>query len=170
MMKRIFLSLAGLVVVASAQAAEVKFSRAGVLLSPPDDWVYSEDGTKAFLLNPDKSGKIQAFATQLPKVPLNDVVQAYYDETFKDKASPRPGHPVVLLEKGEFVTAGGVKGVKGAFGYAQGTNGAPEVWTWRYFFPRADGKYVSVCSYVYGDAERAKAQEAIIAETLQIAP
>jgi hypothetical protein len=170
MMNRIFLFLAGFALAAGAQAAEVKFARAGVLLTPPDDWVYNEDGAKAFLLNPDKSGKIQAFVTQLPKVPLGDVVQAYFDETFKNAASPRPGHPVVLLEKGEFATAAGVKGVKGAFGYAQGIHGGPEVWTWRYFFPRPDGKFVSVCSYVYGDAERAKAQEAIIAETLQIVP
>lgn len=169
-MKRSLVTLTALALAVAVQAAEVRFARAGVALTPPDDWVYNEEGTKVFLLNPDKAGKIQAFVTQLPKVPLTNVVQAYYDATFKDATSPRPGHPVVILEQGEFVTAGGVKGVKGAFGYAQGTNGGPEVWTWRYFFPRADGKYVSVCSYVYGDSDRAKTQEAIIAETLQFAP
>jgi hypothetical protein len=153
-----------------AQGAEVTFPRADVALTAPDDWTYVEDGQKAFLSNPDKTGKIQVFVTHLPKGEVKNGAQAYYDTVFKGASSPRPGQPVVLLEKGDFETASGLHGVKGAFGYAQGKNGGPEVWTWRYFFPRPDGQIVSLCSFVYGDEERAKAQEAIIAESLRLLP
>lgn len=167
-MKKVITILAGLVIGMAAQGGEVNFPRAGVTLTTPDGWLYTEEGNKAFALNPDKSGKIQAFVTSLPKGDLNGAVQSYYDSTFKGQPSQRPGQSVALLEKGDFETADGIKGVKGAFGYEQGVNGGPEVWTWRYFFQRGDGVIVSVCSYVYGDAERAKVQETIIAESLHL--
>lgn len=170
-MKKVIYPIAfAALLVLSAQGGEVEFSRAGAALTAPDDWTYVEDGQKTYLSNPDKTGKIQAFPTHLPKGGLKDAVQGYYDAVFKNATSPRPGQPVVLLEKGEFETANGLHGVKGAFGYAQGKNGGPEVWTWRYFFQRPDGQIVSVCSFVYGDEERAKAQEAIIAESLRLLP
>jgi len=168
MKKVIFYTTLAALLTISAYAGEVNFPRAGVALTAPDEWAYVEDGQKAFLTNPDKVGKIQVFATHLPKGSLKGAVQAYYDSSFKGGTTPREGHPVVLLDQGEIETANGTKGVKGAFGYAQGKDGGPEVWTWRYFFLRPDGQIVSLCSFVYGDEERAKAQEAIIAESLRL--
>lgn len=170
-MKKAFYRIAiTALLVLSAYGGEVSFPRAGVALTAPDDWTYVEDGQKAFLNNPDKTGKIQVFVTHLPKGEVKDAAQAYYDSVFKGAPSPRQGQPVVLLEKGDFETPNGLHGVKGAFGYAQGKNGGPEVWTWRYFFQRPDGQIVSLCSFVYGDEERAKTQEAIIAESLRLLP
>lgn len=161
--------LVGFALTTFAPAAEVVFARPGIAITAPDGWLY-EAAPKATLSSPDRIGKIQAYSTSLANIPLNQVVQIYYDSVFKNAESPRPGHPIVLLESGEFETASGLRGVKGAFGYSQGANGAPEVWTWRYFFQKPDGKIVSVCSFVYGDTERAKSQEAIIADTLRLIP
>lgn len=170
MKTRVFLLLAGLLAVSLARAEVVTFAKAGVALDVPDGWTLDEQIGKSMLHSPDQTGKIQIFNVSLPGKSFDKVVEDYQEQTFKDKTSPRPGQKIEVLESGAFQTAAGVKGFKGAYGYKDGANHQPEVWTWRYFFQKPKGGIVCVCSFVYGDKDRATAQEEIIAKTLQITP
>lgn len=163
--------MAGLLAATLARAEVVTFAKAGATLDVPEGWTLDDQGGKSVLKSPDQSGKIQAFNVKLPDgTPFDKVVEAYQDATFKNSASPRPGQKIELLESARFETASGLKGYKGAFGYKDGANHQPEVWTWRYFFQKPKGGIISVCSFVYGDKDRAAAQEEIIARTFLLLP
>ena len=165
-----FLGLIGLLAVSPLRAEVVAFAKAGVSLDLPEGWTQEDQGGKSILKSPDQTGKIQVFNVSLPGKPFDKVVAEYQEQTFKDKTSPRPGQKIEVLESGAFETAAGLKGFKGACGYKDGANHQPEVWTWRYFFQKPKGGIVCVCSFVYGDKDRATAQEEIIAKSLQITP
>lgn len=165
-----YLVIAGLLAVSLARAEVVTFAKAGVTLDAPEGWTLDEQAGKAILHSPDQTGKIQVFNVSLPGKSFDKVVEEYQAATFKDKAAPRPGQKIEVLESGKFQTTAGAAGYKGAYGYKDGADHQPEVWTWRYFFQKPKGGIVCVCSFVYGDKERATAQEAIIANSLQIAP
>lgn len=171
-MKKTLLVLAVLLSASRLHSEIVSLPKVGASLDLPDGWTLEEDKGKTLFHAPDQTGKIQAFNVKLPPNSAFDkVVEAYQEATFKNAASPRPGQKIEVLESGPFETAGGLKGYKGAFGYKDGANHQPEVWTWRYFFQKPNGGgIICVCSFVYGDKDRAKAQEDIIAKSLTFTP